>query len=331
MEDKKYILITGGSGYIGSITALHLLKNSSFLPIVIDLDIEKRSKKVLEQYEIPLFKGDISNKEVINEIHKKYPFKLVMHFAAFIEAGESVTNPKKYHDNNVKNFDILLDAIKPLGVENFIFSSSAAVYGTHESAIEEDAAKKPESPYGDTKLKGEILLEKFAKENGIKATSLRYFNASGAHEEGLLGEDHEPETHLIPRIIKAIQKKEPVRIFGSDYPTKDGTCVRDYIHVSDLASGHLKALEYTIKKTEPGHEAFNLGSGKGFSILEVIKALESVLGREIEKTLQERRPGDPAFLVAAVNRANEKLNWTASHDIESIIKTAWNYHSKDQA
>lgn len=328
MDSKQYILVTGGTGYIGSITSVYLLKNSSFSPVIIDADTSKKSTKVLEGFGIPVFKGDISDPEVIQEIHKKYPFKLVMHFAAFIEAGESVTNPEKYHNNNVKKFEILLETLKPLGIENFIFSSSAAVYGTHETSIDEDAPKKPESPYGETKLKGEILLEKFAKENGIKATSLRYFNAAGAHEEGLLGEDHEPETHLIPRVIKAIQNKESVKIFGSDYPTKDGTCVRDYIHVIDLAAGHLKALEYTIKRTEPGHEAFNLGSGKGFSILEVIKALETVLGREIEKTFQERRAGDPALLVATVTKAKEVLGWTAAHDIESIIRAAWNYHTK---
>jgi len=327
-EGKKYILVTGGTGYIGSITSMYLLKNSDFMPVVIDLDTNKKSTKVLEAAGIPVFKGNIADPEVVNEIHKKFPFKFVMHFAAFIEAGESVNNPEKYHENNVKNFETLLNTVKPLGISAFVFSSSAAVYGTHEKPIDEEASKNPVSPYGETKLNGEILLEKFAKENGIKATSLRYFNASGANEEGLLGEDHEPESHLIPRIIKAIQNKQPVQIFGSDYPTKDGTCIRDYIHVVDLADGHLKALEYTVKKTEPGHEAFNLGTGSGYSILEVIKALEGVIGSQIEKNFKDRRPGDPALLVATVKKAKEVLGWTPKYDLQFIIKTAWIYHSK---
>ena len=328
MEDKRYLLITGGTGYIGSVTALYLVKNSNFLPVIIDMDPDRKSKKVLEELGIPIYKGNIADREVIQEIHKKHPFKHIMHFAAFIEAGESVTNPAKYFENNVKKFVVMLETLKDLGIEHFIFSSSAAVYGTHETAIEEDASKNPVNPYGETKWQCEEILEKFSKENGIRATSLRYFNASGAPEDGVLGEDHDPETHLIPRLIKLIQKKEPVQIFGSDYSTKDGTCVRDYIHVNDLASGHLKALEYTIKRAEPGHEAFNLGSGKGYSILEVIKALEGVLGREVEKKYQERRAGDPAFLVASAKKAKDLLGWTTVHDLDFIIKTAWNYHSK---
>lgn len=330
MENKtKYILITGGSGYIGSNTAYYLVKSKSgFHPICIDLNIERKSKKVLEEAGIPLFQGNINDSSLIKEIYKQYPFEYVMHFAAYIEAGESVKYPEKFYENNVTNLEIFLATLKEINLKHFIFSSSAAVYGTYETPIEEDFNKNPCNPYGATKWKGEQILTEYAKTNNIKACSLRYFNASGAEENGLLGEEHEPETHLIPKIIQAVRSNKAIHIFGNDYPTKDGTCIRDYIHVIDLAAGHLRALEYTIESLKEGeHDYFNLGSGVGYSNQEVVKTLEKVINQEIKIEYDGRREGDPAFLTSSTAKAKDVLKWSPKKGLEDILKDAWNYHS----
>eukprot|EP00340_Litonotus_pictus_P008339 CAMPEP_0170520688 /NCGR_PEP_ID=MMETSP0209-20121228/6018_1 /TAXON_ID=665100 ORGANISM="Litonotus pictus, Strain P1" /NCGR_SAMPLE_ID=MMETSP0209 /ASSEMBLY_ACC=CAM_ASM_000301 /LENGTH=277 /DNA_ID=CAMNT_0010807165 /DNA_START=116 /DNA_END=946 /DNA_ORIENTATION=+ len=277
------------------------------------MNIAQRSVQVLKKNDIPVIQGNINCEETLKSIYKQYPFEAVMHFAAFIEAGESVKDPKKYFINNVDNFSQLLKNIKAnCSIKCFIFSSSAAVYGEHSSSIKEDYDKKPINPYGETKLKGEELLQKFAEDQKISAIALRYFNAAGCIEDGSLGEDHEPETHLIPKLIEFILKGKPVRVFGNDYPTRDGTCIRDYIHVNDLADGHLKALESVYnnsKKDNKSFEAFNLGSGNGFSILEVISELKKVVKEKVEIVYEGRRERDPPYLVANTDKAEKSLNW----------------------
>lgn len=326
--EENYILITGGCGYIGSQTAVYIKENSNFIPIILDFNINQHSTKILEnQFNIQVFEGNINDEKILKMIYSKYPFKSVMHFAAFIEAGESVLNPEKYYKNNVENFRIFLDAVCEFNLKNFIFSSSAAVYGGHHTkSIEEDDSKIPINPYGETKLKGEELLKQYSDKYNFNGICLRYFNASGNREDCLLGEDHEPETHLIPKLITNVLNGKSVSVFGNDYDTFDKTCIRDYIHINDLADGHLKALLYSNGK-EKLFDYFNLGSGNGFSILEVISALEKVLNIEkITINYENRREGDPATLVACSKKAEKILKWIPKYDIVKIVENAYEYH-----
>ena len=338
--NKQCILITGGCGYIGSHTSLLILqKSKSFYPVILDFNIKQNSSKVLIENGIEIFEGNINDKEILRKIQEKHKIIAVMQFAAYIEAGESVTNPKKYFENNVNNFEKFLEGIRELKtVKNIIYSSSAAVYGVHTTSIKEDFDKKPVNPYGETKLQGEKILEKFSLENEVKSIALRYFNAAGCIENGVIGEEHEPETHLIPRLIQNILNDKPVSVFGNDYPTKDGTCVRDYIHVLDLADGHLKALELISNSIEKSSfDYFNLGSGKGYSILEVIENLQLVINEneknelknyKIQINYEGRREGDPAFLVASTEKAEKVLKVKLNYNLKQILKSAFNFFLK---
>ncbi|MGL6298859.1 MAG: UDP-glucose 4-epimerase GalE [Methanobacteriaceae archaeon] len=332
------ILIVGGAGYIGS----HVNKALNIIgydTIVYD----NLSEGHIESVKWGEFiEGDLNDSEKLNKIFTNYDIDTVMHFAAFTGVAESTINPEKYYINNVANTINLLSAMKKGNISNFIFSSTAAVYGNPTNMpISEDHPLNPINPYGNTKLAIEMILSDYAKSfsnnnsnnNGNSSnsynfnySSLRYFNASGCDKDCEIGEKHNNETHLIPLILDvAIGKRDSISIFGTDYPTPDGTCIRDYIHVGDLASAHIKAMEYI--KTNNTSEVFNLGNGNGFSVSEVINCCKSVTATDINIVEDNRRPGDPAILISDSNKARNMLNWEANNsDIENIVKTAWNWH-----
>ena len=319
------ILVCGGAGYIGSHTVRRLLAAGEEVIIADNLSTGHRAAI---NPAVKFYECDIRDKDALKKIFAAEKIEAVFHFAAFIEAGESVVKPLKYFNNNVCGMQILLEAMVEGGVDKIIFSSSAAVYGEPERIpIDEGDATKPVNPYGDSKLIMEMMMRRVSAANGIKFVSLRYFNASGAIEDGSIGEDHHPETHLIPLVLQVpLGKRDHITIFGTDYPTPDGTCIRDYIHVADLASAHLCALNYLRGGGESNF--FNLGTGRGFSVREIIDAAEKVTGRKIKTVLGSRRPGDPARLIASGQKAREILNWTPLFDdVEKIISTAWNWHS----
>lgn len=251
---------------------------------------------------------------------------MVIHFAAYSLVGESVIDPMKYYENNVITTIRLLNAMKKYGCKNIVFSSTAAIFGEPEKIpILEDDKKEPTNPYGQTKLEIENMLKWYDKAYGIKYVALRYFNACGAHTSGKIGEDHKPETHLIPIILQvALGKREKIQVYGTDYKTHDGTCVRDYIHVADLADAHIRAAQYL--KNNKKSNVFNLGSGKGYSVKEIIDTVEKVVGINIDKVEAERRAGDPAVLIASSQKAYDELGWQPKYNLEEIIKTAWKFH-----
>ena len=317
------ILVTGGAGYIGSHMCKHLHKNG-FRPVVLDNLVHGHREAVKWG---PLIEGSFGDAELLGQVFSRYRIAAVMHFAAFCYVGESVQQPLKYYENNVANVIKLLEAMGRADVSKFIFSSSCATYGEPvEIPITESHPQNPINPYGNTKLIIEKILHDFQNAYGLKSASLRYFNAAGADPDGELGEDHRPETHLIPLVLQtALGQREQVQIFGNDYPTKDGTCVRDYIHINDLAQAHLLALKRLIDGERGG--AYNLGNGTGHSIDEVIGAARRVTGREIPARPAARRPGDPAVLIASSEKAAKDLGWLPQFgDIDSIIETAWNWH-----
>ena len=272
--------------------------------------------------------GSLGDPAVLDHVFSNYSIDAVMHFAAFIEVGESVRDPARYYQNNVMNTLILLDAMRQHDVSHFIFSSTAAIFGEPEySPIDESHSKSPINPYGRSKLMVEHILQDYDKAYGLKSTCLRYFNAAGADPEGELGERHNPETHLIPLILQAASgRRDDIKVFGNDYPTHDGTCVRDYIHINDLCEAHLLALK---RMQQTGNSAsYNLGNGQGFSVQQVIDATRKVTGRDFKVSLDERRPGDPAVLVADSKLAQQQLGWQPLYpDLESIIETAWQWET----
>jgi UDP-arabinose 4-epimerase len=279
-----------------------------------------------------LERGDILDVSRLNEVFASYNPAAVMHFAALISVGESVESPAKYYRNNVAGSLSLLEAMREQGVRHFIFSSTAAVYGLPEIVpISETATERPINPYGETKLIVERMLRDFSGAYGLNWTALRCFNAAGADPDGQIGEAHDPETHLIPITLEAIQgKRDRVNVFGADYDTRDGTCFRDYIHVCDLADAHVAALERLRRGRSSG--AYNLGNGAGFSVREVIAAAESVTGRAAPVHYGARRPGDPASLIADARRAKEELNWRPRlGSLDDIIATAWRWHNRSNA
>ena len=319
------ILICGGAGYIGSHTIRLLVESGEDVIVADNLSTGHRSAI---NPAVKFYDCDIRDKIALQKIFAENKIEAVFHFAAFIEAGESVINPLKYFSNNVVGMEILLEAMTEAGVDKIIFSSSAAVYGEPEKIpVDELAAKNPVNPYGDSKFIMEIMMRRVSAAHGVKFVSLRYFNACGAIEDASIGEDHHPESHLIPLILQVpLGKREHITIFGDDYPTNDGTCIRDYIHVLDLAAAHQNALNYLRDGGES--DFFNLGSGKGFSVKEIISTAEKVTAQKIKTVIGARRAGDPARLIASSDKARKILRWQPRFDdIEKIISTAWKWHS----
>lgn len=318
------VLICGGSGYIGS-HAVRKFVDAGEDVIVVD-SLETGHRAALDP-NVKLYVGDIRFASVLEQIFDENEIDAVIHFAANSLVGESVVHPLKYFNNNVGGMQSLLEAMVRHDVKRIVFSSTAAVYGEpNKIPIEEDDQTLPTNPYGETKLAMEKMMKWVSRADGINFVSLRYFNAAGAIEDGSIGEAHVHETHLIPLILQVpLGKREAITIFGTDYPTEDGTCIRDYIHVLDLADAHLKALEYLRAGGESN--IFNLGSGAGFSVRQMIKAAEKVTGQSINVKLGDRRAGDPAVLIASSAKARRVLGWTPQFDdVEKIIADAWTWH-----
>jgi len=319
------VLVVGGAGYIGS----HMVKMLSLAGHdVMTLDNLSNGYQDAVKYG-DFVEGDIANSELLDKLFSKNDFDGVMHFASYIQVGESVEKPSMYYRNNVTNTQTLLDAMVEHRVLNFIFSSTAATFGEPEyTPIDEKHSQNPINPYGHSKLMVEQILADFDHAYGLKSVSLRYFNAAGADPDGELGERHVPETHLIPLVLQAASgKRENITIFGNDYDTPDGTCVRDYIHINDLCSAHLLALEYLVEGGET--KAYNMGNGQGYSIKEVIDVAKSVTGNDFTVIMGERRDGDPARLVADSALLQSSLGWKPEYpDLETIIRHAWEWEKK---
>lgn len=322
------ILVTGGAGYIGSHTckALH---NAGFTPVTLDNLVYGHREAVKWG---PFIEGDLHDSALLETVIREHAVSAVIHFAAYAYVGESMQYPEKYFSNNVVNTLHLLNAMKSCGTAYLVFSSTCATYGIPERLpIDEQHPQNPVNPYGESKLFVERALRWYEVAHGIKSVPLRYFNAAGADAEGEIGEDHSPETHLIPLVIEAAMGvRSHVQVFGTDYPTADGTAIRDYIHVTDLGDAHVKALEYLLAGGDS--VALNLGTGNGYSVKQVISAVESVSGRPVPVQLAPRRPGDPAELVANAVNANQRLGWRPKHSsLENIAATAWNWHQAGQS
>ncbi len=319
------IFIAGGAGYIGS-HVNKFLNSLGYQTVVYD-NLVYGHKEFVKWGEFVL--GDLLNSEQLRLCFRKYPIEVVMHFSAFAYVGESVKDPLKYYKNNVTATLNLLEVMKEFGVRYFIFSSTCATYGEpQEIPITENHPQHPINPYGKSKLMIEEILQDFDHAYGIKHVNLRYFNAAGADPEGEIGEWHDPETHLIPLVLRVtLRKLDRLEVFGDDYPTEDGTCIRDYIHVMDLADAHVKAMEY-LKKTNKS-DSFNLGNERGYSVFQVIKKAEEITGRKIPYRVTARREGDPAILIADSTKAKNLLSWNPSlASLDEIIKTAWNWHKR---
>ena len=321
----KNILVVGGAGYIGSYMCKYLAA-SGFQPIVLD-DLSYGHPQAVCWG--PFHHGCMSDTQLLGNIFEKNSISAVMHFAGFINVGESVCHPDKYYQNNVAKTITLLNTMIKYQVMNFIFSSSCAVYGDPlEIPLSEKHPLNPVNPYGHTKLMSEQILSDFSRAFGLNYISLRYFNASGADPDGQGGEDHQPETHLIPLILQtALGQRESIHIYGNDYPTRDGTCIRDYIHIDDLAQAHLLAIKRLLHSR--GSEVFNLGNGAGYSVKEVIAVARKITGHPIPTQITARRKGDPAVLIGASAKAEKKLGWKPlCTDLDTIIASAWNWHKK---
>ena len=323
-NDKKSVLVTGGAGYIGS-HAAKALSARGFTPVVYDNLVYGHRRAV--QWG-PFVEGDIRDRTRLVETLRRYDISAVLHLAAFAYVGESMKSPSRYFDNNVTGSLSLLDALLETGVAHIVFSSSCATYGIPDRVpISEDTPQSPVNPYGETKLIVERALRWYGVANGISWVALRYFNAAGADPDGQLGEMHTPETHLIPLVLRAALTGAPCDVFGDDYPTRDGTCERDYIHVTDLADAHVLALEYLMNGGQP--VALNLGTGHGYTIREVIEAARAISGREVPFRMVARRPGDPAVLVADPSKAEQTLGWRAQRStLESILTSAYAWYSR---
>ncbi len=321
------ILVTGGAGYIGSVAVEDLRKRGES-PVVIDNLVYGHRDSI--HADVPFYEGSIGDKDLVRRILDEHKIEAVMHFSAYAYVGESVEDPQKYFQNNFVETLNLLDVLMANGVKKFVFSSTCATYGEpHYIPIDEKHPQQPTNPYGWTKFMIERVLESYDLAYGLKYVALRYFNACGA--AGHCGEDHDPETHLIPLVLFAAQGKIPhVSIFGDDYPTPDGTAIRDYIHISDLSQAHLLALDH-LRAGKPS-EFINLGNGSGYSVNEVIETARRVTGREIKAVIAPRRPGDPSKLVANAANAHEILGWNPKHaDLENIIESAWAWHQQNPA
>ncbi|HVK70620.1 MAG TPA: UDP-glucose 4-epimerase GalE [Polyangium sp.] len=326
--DSRTVLVTGGAGYIGAHAALALAERG-YRPLVLD-NLSKGHREPIERaLGTPVIQADTRDRVALDAIFARERIDAVMHFAAFIEVGESVVDPLRYYENNVHGTVTLLQAMQAAGVSKFVFSSTCATYGVPEVVpIPEDHPQNPLNPYGRSKLVVEKILAECETAWGLRSVCFRYFNAAGAHPSGLLGEDHEPETHLIPLVLSAALGKRPsIRIFGEDYDTPDGTCIRDYIHVSDLADAHVLGIAYLLG--DGASTAVNLGNGRGFSVKEVIAAATRVTGCPIAVEKSERRPGDSPVLVGSSARAHKLLGWSPRYpELETILAHAWAWHQR---
>lgn len=321
------ILVTGGAGYIGSHTALELTK-AGYDVVIADNLVTGYLGAIPEKARF--YKGDIRDFDFLDNLFKQEKIDAIIHFAAFSLVGESVTNPLKYYENNLCGTKILLDAMVTNNIKNIVFSSTAATYGEPKNIpILEDDPTCPTNPYGETKLAMEKMFKWTCQAHNMKFVSLRYFNACGADESGNIGEAHNPESHLIPLILQVPnRKREAISVFGTDYDTADGTCIRDYIHVTDLASAHILAVEYLLRGGES--DIFNLGNGVGYSVKEVIEVARKVTGHPIPANEAPRRAGDPARLVASSEKAKKVLGWNPVHNsLEEIISSAWIWHKNN--
>jgi UDP-glucose-4-epimerase GalE len=324
------ILVTGGAGYIGSHFVYRAISRDTTAKIVVIDDLSEGHEKALSEFErVTLIKGDIGDAELLDEIFKKYDIEAVVHFAAHAYVGESHSQPFKYFKNNVTKSLTMFEAMERHHVRKVVFSSSCATYGEPVySPIDEKHPQKPINTYGMTKLMVEQILGRLAETSGWSYACLRYFNAAGAEPAAHIGESHNPETHLLPRVLKAATGElESIEILGTDYPTRDGTCIRDYIHVNDLADGHIDALSL-LKKEKSVAECINLGTTNGNSVLEIITKCEQISGRRVSVKKSPRRPGDPPELVANAVKAREVLNWQTKCTIDDIIESAWNWEQK---
>ncbi|MDR6120460.1 UDP-glucose 4-epimerase [Bacillus sp. SLBN-46] len=318
------ILVLGGAGYVGS-HAVYQLKDQGFEVVVVD-NLQTGHRDAIHP-QARFYEGDIRNRAFLRSVFEKENIEAILHFAANSLVGESMTEPLKYFDNNVFGTQVVLEMMKEFGVKYIVFSSTAAVYGEQKVVpITEAAATNPTNTYGETKLAMEKMMAWCEKAFDFKYVSLRYFNVASARSDGQIGEDHNPETHLIPVVLEAgLGKREAVTIFGDDYDTADGTCVRDYIHVEDLIDAHILALRYLQKGGESN--VFNLGSSQGFSVKEIVETAKEVTGIDIPVKMGDRRSGDPSTLIASSEKAKQVLGWNPSRtSIHEIIENAWNWH-----
>ena len=330
-SEKSTILVTGGAGYIGSHAVL-ALKQAGYEVVILDNLVYGHRDLIEQVLKVELIEGDTGDRDLLDKLFKSRDIAAVMHFSAYAYVGESVSNPAKYYRNNVIGTITLLEAMLAASVKKFVFSSTCATYGVPETVpIPEDHPQNPINPYGATKLMVERILSDFNEAYDFKSVRFRYFNAAGADPSGQLGEDHNPETHLIPLVLQtALGKRESISIFGTDYPTNDGTCVRDYIHVSDLADAHVLGLEYLLKGGDSTF--FNLGNGNGFSVKEVIETARQITGKEIKAIECDRRPGDPPALIGSAEKARNILGWQPQYpSIKNIMTHAWEWHQKRHA
>ena len=327
-QTNSSVLVTGGAGYIGSHAVL-ALKRAGHNVVVLDNLSYGHRELVEEALQVELVVGDTSDRPLLDRLFATHRIAAVMHFAAYIAVGESVADPAKYYRNNVVGTLTLLEAMVAASVNHFVFSSTCALYGVPKFVpLTEDHPQDPISPYATTKWMVERILDDFAAAYDLKSVSFRYFNASGADPDGLLGEDHNPETHLIPLVLlTALGQRQSISILGTDYPTPDGTCIRDYIHVTDLAQAHVLGLQYLLNGGSSN--VFNLGNGSGFSVREVIETARQVTGRDIPVVESDRRPGDPPILVGSSDKARHVLGWQPQYaDLNQILRHAWQWHQK---
>ncbi|MCS6791122.1 MAG: UDP-glucose 4-epimerase GalE [Oscillatoriaceae bacterium SKYG93] len=325
---KPTILVTGGAGYIGS-HAVRALQRAGYGVIILDNLVYGHREIAEDVLRAQLIIGDTRDRPLLDELFQTYDIAAVMHFSAFAYVGESVTDPAKYYRNNVSGTLTLLEAMVAANVKFFVFSSTCATYGIPQVIpIPEEHPQNPINPYGASKLMVERILADFDLAYQFKSVSFRYFNAAGADPSGMLGEDHNPETHLIPlALMTALGKQEYLSVFGTDYPTEDGTCIRDYIHVNDIASAHILGLEYLLQGGKT--DAFNLGNGSGFSVKEVIETVREVTKRPVKVIECARRPGDPPILVGSSEKARKILGWNPQYpDLKEIITHAWQWHQR---
>jgi UDP-glucose 4-epimerase len=321
------VLVIGGAGYIGS-HMVGYLKTQNIASVVIDDLSTGFSESVVG---VPFYKGDFANQELLQQVFKEHQIDAVMHFAASSQVGESVLQPEKYYSNNLCKTQVLLNIMRQHQVINIVFSSTAAVYGSPEQAlIDEQHPVTPINPYGRSKLAVEWMLQDYAHAYGMKGVCLRYFNAAGAAIDASNGERHDPETHLIPLVLQALSgRRHGIKVFGTDYATPDGTCIRDYIHILDLAQAHLLALNWLLTQSSCTYRAFNLGNGAGFSVCQVIATAKEITGQQLNEEASARRMGDPAVLVASAEQAKQVLGWKPQYtQLQEIIAHAWAWEQK---